>query len=187
MSTDKNCWYKNGKTLVKKVCKICGKNLTYKNINEICLECRKTNPICWTKEQKEKHSSIMKGRTGGYREGGGRSKGGYYKDQHFDSQYEIEIAKFLDEHNIEWIRNTKRMYFEWEGRRTYYIPDFYLPKQDAYLETKGYYWGDKREKTLKAVEFNNLRWIELMQRQEWWKDKHILLEKIKKFDLDGVE
>ena len=168
----KTSWYIDGRSLKKYYCE-CGREM--RKGSKFCKEC-----FYKTTEYKEKLSKSLKGKTGGYREGGGRSKGGYYKNKHFDSMYEIEIAQFLDENNIIWKRNTKRMYFEWKGRKTYYIPDFYLPSIDAYLETKGYYWTDKKARTLEAVRVNKLRWIELMQRDEWGKDHNILLEKINK-------
>lgn len=37
---------------------------------------------------------------------------------------------------------------------------------DTYLETKGYWFSDKKEKTLEAVKINKLKWICLMQRTE---------------------
>ena len=91
------------------------------------------------------------------------------------------MAKYLDENKIEWKRNTKRFYFTWENKKTYYIPDFYLPKRKAYLETKGYWYNDSKERTLEAVKVNNLKWILLMQKEEWLIDKNILLEKIGHF------
>lgn len=153
-------------------CVVCGKKLRKYGKYSLCKECYHKSELC---------SLSLKGKTGGYRKGGGRSKGGYYKEAYFDSQFEIDVAIFLDEHNILWKRNTKRFYFSWKGKETYYIPDFYFPEIDVYLETKGYYWKDKREKTLYAVEVNNLQWFDLMFRNEWDKDRNILLEKLKRY------
>lgn len=122
-------------------------------------------------------SNILKGKTGGYRKGSGKSKGAYYKEQYFDSPFEIEVAKFLDTNKIKWKRNTKRFYFIFENKKTYYIPDF-LIENNLYLETKGYWYSNKKEKTLEAVKQNKLNWILLMQKTEWEKNKNILLKRI---------
>lgn len=125
----------------------------------------------------DRDHKFSKAAPGGYRKGAGRTKGSYYKNQYFDSPFEIEVAKFLEEHDIKWKRNTKRFYFEWDGKQTYYIPDF-LIGDDLYLETKGYWWPGRKERTKKAVNINNLNWVVLMQKEEWNIDRNILLEKL---------
>lgn len=173
---------------VRQTLGICQSCLQQKYKNYQCLKCGKS--ISLTKygyceehymlsEEYHKNMSIaLRGKSGGYRKGGGRSKGGYYKTFYFDSLFEVEVAKFFDENNINWIRNTKRFYFEWKNKKTYYIPDFYFPDKNLYLETKGYYWGDKRLRTLKAVEINQLKWIDILQK-EWKNKKYKLLQFIK--------
>lgn len=140
------------------------------------------NKICKNLYKKKyvgpKLSKALKGKTGGYRIGSGRSIGSYYKEQYFDSSFEIDVAKFLDENNIKWKRNTKRFYYIFNNKKTYYIPDFII-KDEIFLETKGYWFGDKKQKTIEAVKQNNINWILLMQKEEWNKDKNILLKKIK--------
>lgn len=161
------------KTTTDKHCVICRNKLGRLNRSGFCKQHFYT-----TLEYKQKLSKSIKGKSGGYRIGSGRSRGSYYKNQYFDSPFEIEVAKYLDENDIEWIRNTKRFYFMWANKKTYYIPDFYLPKHNLYLETKGYWFSDKEERTSFAVKQNNLKWILLKQKEEWWKDRNILLEKI---------
>ncbi len=155
-----------------KYCKKCGKILNRNTKTEYCSICIKKQ-FFYT----QKLSKSLKGKTGGYRKNSGLSKGGYYKNQYFDSKFEIEVAKYFDFLNIKWIRNNKRFYFIWNEKQTYYIPDFYLINYNMYFETKGYWWSDKKEKTLKAVKINNLKWNFMMQK-DWNKNKNILLEKI---------
>lgn len=62
----------------------------------------------------------------------------YYKSFTFQSNWEIAIAEFLDKHNIEWEQPHKRL--KWfdttqQNNRTY-LPDFYLPKYNYYLDVK---------------------------------------------------
>lgn len=166
---------------------ICESCLTIKHKKYQCLACGKSiwktkygycaKHYTLSEEYHKNMSKALKGNAGGYRKGGGRSKGGYYKGFYFDSQFEIEVARFFDENNVNWIRNTKRFYFNWEGKKTYYIPDFYFPCIDMYLETKGYYYKDKKIRTIAAVNENNIKWIEMMQRN-WQNNKNELLKVI---------
>ena len=60
-----------------------------------------------------------------------------------DSTWEVECAKRLDELGIKWQRDTitKLEYRDRSLKLRNYIPDFYLPEYDVYLEVKGY-WTD---------------------------------------------
>ena len=128
----------------KHKCKICGSLLTKKK-SELCRKC-----LSKDKEYRIRLSKSVKGKAGGYREGSGISKKVYYKGVCFDSPFEFEVAVFLDENKINWVRNTKRFYFEWKGTKTYYIPDFYLIDQDRYIEIKGYW---RKDAEVKFIEF----------------------------------
>lgn len=53
----------------------------------------------------------------------------------------MAYAKYLDENNIEWQRPKTKFYYEFIGLKQgngYYTPDFYLVKEDKYIEIKGY-------------------------------------------------
>lgn len=163
-------WNKKEKKIL--ICPHCGKTRKVHQCNNV-ITCGGTS--CVGKQL----SKSLKGKTGGYRIGAGRSKGDYYKNQYFDSMYEIEVAKFLDENDIKWKRNTKRFYYIFNNKKTYYIPDFFIENK-LYLETKGYWYGNKKERTYEAVKQNKLNWILLLQKKEWWKDKNILLNKIRR-------
>ena len=58
-----------------------------------------------------------------------------------DSTWEVACAKRLDELGIKWMRNPniKLKYLTRSHRVRNYIPDFYLPDYDIYLEIKGYW------------------------------------------------
>lgn len=77
----------------------------------------------------------------------GRS--GYYKGIRMRSQVEIRCAKKLDDAGIKWIYEYKRFYLE-DLDRTY-LPDFYLPEFDTYLEVKYTSKGDPRVDSLKET------------------------------------
>lgn len=96
-----------------------------------------------------------------------------------DSQYEFEVAKELDEHQVEWKRPT---YFLWEdanGVKHRYYPDFYLPEYNVYLDPKNDYLINnvsKRfgitdvEKIEKVQQQNNIRIIILDKDNLTWKN-----------------
>ena len=56
----------------------------------------------------------------------------------YQSSYEREFMKYLDSRGVIWERNTKRFPYEGDGKIHHYIPDFYLPTLDYYVETKGF-------------------------------------------------
>lgn len=55
----------------------------------------------------------------------------------FQSSYERELMNYLDNHNIKWVKNKERFPYLLEEKQHNYIPDFYLPDFDLYIETKG--------------------------------------------------
>ena len=73
-----------------------------------------------------------------------------------DSTWEVACAQRLDELGIRWIRNPSIKFKNTtRGRRARnYIPDFYLPDHDVYIEVKGY-WTDAAPHKMKDVQENN--------------------------------
>ena len=57
-----------------------------------------------------------------------------YKHQ---GTWELQIAKWLNEHNILWVKRKLVQYQTDDGVNKMYIPDFYLPTTNQYIETKG--------------------------------------------------
>jgi hypothetical protein len=80
-----------------------------------------------------------------------------------DSTWEVIMAMRLDELNIQWDRdeNMKLPYFAKSGRKRNYIPDFYLPDFDAYLEVKGYLTESAKHKMKSVNETNDVKIIML--------------------------
>ncbi len=116
-------------------CVICNSIFTHK---------RKTIKTCSGKCLKDlralKIQSNVVCMNGGYRKGSGRGKSGWYESKiaglvYLDSSYEFAYAKYLDKNNIQWVRNTKRFYY---NDKNYYIPDFFLTEENLYIEIKGY-------------------------------------------------
>lgn len=65
----------------------------------------------------------------------------YYNGIMFDSTWEVEIAKFLDENNIKWKRSRSIILYwiDSKNQKRRYYPDFYLPDYDLYIDPKNSY------------------------------------------------
>lgn len=59
------------------------------------------------------------------------------------SGYEVMFAMILDKENIEWLYEPKCFKLS-NGKR--YTPDFYLPKENRYIDTKGRYMESSKTK-----------------------------------------
>ena len=70
-----------------------------------------------------------------------------------DSTWEVTMAARLDDLGIVWKRDRKMKlaYKTRGGRKKNYIPDFYLPDYDIYIEVKGY-WTDAAKHKMKDVQ-----------------------------------
>ena len=118
-------YYKN-----PKLCKICNNIIVYEDRNhKTCKNCRK---LSW------------KG-TGGYREGSGRSKFGYYKGIYCGSTYELVFVIYCLDHNIKFERFNKLLT---DGCIKYY-PDFIV--NNELVEIKGFYTEAVQRKTDLAI------------------------------------
>jgi len=73
-----------------------------------------------------------------------------------DSTWEVACATRLDELGIRWERDPgmKLPYLTRGKRKRNYIPDFYLPDHDMYIEVKGY-WTDAAKHKMKDVMLRN--------------------------------
>jgi len=77
-----------------------------------------------------------------------------YGGYKMDSRWEVEIAKWMDEHKIKWDRSRKRHMFKWvdnDGNERKYFPDFYLPEMNVYLDPKNDYYLERDLPKLKYV------------------------------------
>jgi hypothetical protein len=101
----------------------------------------------WTIEQRKEQSIRLTGKTGGYRENSNRWKG-LYTDQNnikvwLDSTYELRFVNLLNSVDIQWIRNYQKFQYSYNGHTYNYIPDFYLPALDIWVEVKG--WSKEKD------------------------------------------
>ena len=99
----------------------------------------------WTKERRDKHSKSMRKaieeNPKSYSASNvcGRTKLLDYNGFLLNGKWELDVAKWLDKQNIEWTNIIKKGFeYRWEGKNRLYFPDFYLTKEDFYIEVKGY-------------------------------------------------
>lgn len=80
---------------------------------------------------------------------GGRSKWYEVSGQKVQGTWERNVALKLEELNIKWEKlktNKDTLEYVMDCKIRHYTPDFYLPEHDIFLEIKGHWWGNDREK-----------------------------------------
>lgn len=94
------------------------------------------NPSLYEDTKKKLSNYAKKRSLGGYVEGGGRGKKGWYKGIFCDSSWELAYVIYCLEHGIEIKRSKDRRVYTWEDKTKIYIPDFIVENQT--IEIKGY-------------------------------------------------
>ena len=118
-------------------CKQCNKEFSISDIRDI------NGRLYCSKECKHKYLSEH---TGGYREGSGRGKQGWYKGIHCDSSWELAYLVYHLDHNLYIERCKEKRYYVWNNKQHTYYPDFIT--DDGIIEIKGYstdQWKSKEE------------------------------------------
>lgn len=129
----KHAFVPNPKNRILKECKNC------KKVFEVtpCLK----NRLCCSNECKNQYikiSGFMKGRSGGYREKGGRGKQGWYKGYYCNSSWELAWVIYNLDHNIKFKRNTEGFSYIFNEQAYKFFPDFIIESTNEYVEIKGY-------------------------------------------------
>jgi hypothetical protein len=81
---------------------------------------------------------------GGYTQGSGVGKKGWYQGFFCDSSWELAFVIYCLDHNISIRRNTEKRQYTWQGKRRNYIPDFVV--NGVITEIKGFdseQWQEK--------------------------------------------
>lgn len=118
-------------------CKQCNKEFFISDIRDI------SGRLYCSKECKHKYLSEH---TGGYREGSGRGKQGWYKGIHCDSSWELAYLVYHLDHNLYIERCKEKRQYVWNNKQHTYYPDFIT--NDGIIEIKGYstdQWKSKEE------------------------------------------
>lgn len=75
-----------------------------------------------------------------------------------ESSYEVRTAEILDSLCIDWIKVRHGYIWDDSGKRRRYVPDFYLPKYNLFLDPKNDYLIKKdKRKINSAMELNNIK------------------------------
>ena len=70
----------------------------------------------------------------------------------FRSDYELQVAKFLAERKVKF--DYEKIKITYQPKPKTYVPDFYLPEQDIYVEAKGFFSPADRQKMLLVTSQN---------------------------------
>jgi len=122
--------------------------------------------------KKKKLSDIAKKRKiGGYKQGSGRGKHGWYKGYWCDSSWELAWVIYNLEHGIKFERNKCRFEYDWNGENHYYVPDFIL-EDGTYVEIKGWITEQTKVKLLACPTVLVLYEKDMMPFIEFAKEKY---------------
>jgi len=109
---------------------------------------KEKNVLRWDDEKRKKWSEFMKIQANknvinhpesySYKNFCGRSKKTLYNGEWMHSNWELEVAKWLDSKEITWTKKMQSFEYEWNGETRQYFPDFYLIEFNLYIEVKGY-------------------------------------------------
>lgn len=137
-----------------------GKALSKKHRTSLSISLTK-NPKNTGKAASEEAEILRKGKIrnsmkrhpngGGLREGSGRGEKSWYESPiagkiYLRSSYELRFAKILDLQKKQWSQNTEGFEYFWEGKTHRYYPDFYLHKEECFVEVKGFKTKKDEEK-----------------------------------------
>lgn len=103
---------------------------------------------------------------------GGRSKWYEVAGQKVQGTWERNIALKFEEMKISWVKlKTRKDIFRYtlNNKERCYTPDFYLPDFDLYLEIKGYWWGNDKEKMKVIFETYKDKKIIIIEKKEYEK------------------
>lgn len=140
-------------------------------LTDECRERRRITPgRIWDDASRKRHSSKMKdvvlSNPKSYSSSNvcGRNKIQLFDGEKFHSSWEVEVAKWLKEHNIIYQRDVQPIPYQWKGVWHLYFPDFFIPVLNCYIEVKGYEterdiqkWNSIQNlKVLKEKEINDI-------------------------------
>jgi len=118
-------------------------------------------PSVMSKEARKRQSKRMSEHNPG-----GRSKWYEVNGKKVQGTWERDIALKLSEMNIEWER-CKPIEYLIDNETKNYTPDFYLPTENIYLEVKGYWWGNDKQKMDNVIKQHPDKKIFIIEEKEF--------------------
>ena len=101
---------------------------------------------------------------------GGKSKWFEVAGKKVQGTWERNIALKFEETNVIWEKpktNNDIWKYVLDGKIKSYSPDFYLPEYDIWLEVKGYWWGNDKEKMDIVQKTYPYRKILIIEKEEY--------------------
>ena len=101
---------------------------------------------------------------------GGRAKWYDVAGQRVQGTWERDIATKFEHLGIQWIKlktNKDTLKYKMDGKVRSYTPDFYLPDYNMYVEVKGFWWGNDKEKMRIVLETYPNKHIVVVERDEY--------------------
>lgn len=101
---------------------------------------------------------------------GGKSKWFDVNGIKVQGTWERNIAVKLNELKIAWDKpktNSDLFKYVLDGKLKSYAPDFYLPEFDLYLEVKGYWWGNDRNKMEAVIQQHPDKRILIIEKDQY--------------------
>lgn len=101
---------------------------------------------------------------------GGRAKWYDVAGQRVQGTWERDIALKLEEMKIKWIKlktNRDTLKYVMDGKIRSYTPDFYLEDYNLYLEIKGFWWGNDKEKMRIVLETHKDKNIFIVEKEQF--------------------
>ena len=81
--------------------------------------------------------------------------------------WEKYLAEQFVEHHIKWTRSKITFDYMLDGKLKKYTPDFFLPDYNVFLEVKGYWWGNDRNKMDAVIEqYPNTKFV-IIEKKEY--------------------
>lgn len=84
-------------------------------------------------------------------------------DVTLDGKWELLVAKYFDNLNLQWKRNTKRFkYINLKNMEAHYTPDFWIEDWKCFVEVKGY-----------ETDLDKCKWLQFNEPLKIWKKEEI--------------
>ena len=115
---------------------------------------RKRNKEYFTEERRKEYSIKACNRLSKHSK---YSKNYEYNGTILESSYELLFAKYLDSIHIIWKKchGCRFEYIDEKGKQRGYVPDFYIPQHNVYIDTKNIYLIKKDRFKIEAVRKSN--------------------------------
>ena len=103
---------------------------------------------------------------------GGRCKWFEVAGQKVQGTWERDMALKFEEDGVNWYKpklNRDVLRYTLDDKEKSYTPDFYLPDEDLYIEVKGHWWGNDKNKMKAVLEQHQDKRIVIVEKDDFYK------------------